>query len=95
VSDLIERLRAMACQHGGKELYKSRAEWHAADALEAKDAEIASLKNTISLQDNLLNMYSEDNEKLRAALALIPQFVTIEAARDFVKDQLVAGGDKK
>ena len=47
MSDLIETLKAIACQVGGEELYKSRIEWKAADEIERLEAKVAGLEGVL------------------------------------------------
>jgi uncharacterized protein with von Willebrand factor type A (vWA) domain len=68
MSDLIETLIAIACQHGGEELYKSRIEWKAAKEIERRTAERDTAEAILEQLQNKFAAVTADNEMLRDEL---------------------------
>ncbi len=58
---------------------------------EDRDGEYVTYKDYMTL----LREYAEVRAELIASLQLVPQFITLEAARDFVRDKLQEVRDAK
>ena len=56
MKDLIETLIAIACQHGGEELYKSRIEWKAAKEIERLQTRVEARETR--LREEIMESYN-------------------------------------